>query len=76
VDVLFLLLSLVVLVGGVVALGRRQRDVPSDARLDEEPWAASLREEDDDEPLDEDEIRAAEDAFWEEEWDLPEDRGL
>jgi len=76
VDVLFLLLSLVVLVGGVVALGRRKRDSAWDARLEREPWAASLQEEDDDEPLDEDEIRAAEDAFWEEEWDEPESRGF
>lgn len=75
-DVLFLLLSLVVLVGGVVAMGRRRKDGVSDARLEEEPWAASLQHDGADEPLDEDEIRAAEDAFWEEEWDEPEDLGL
>jgi hypothetical protein len=76
VDALFLLLSLVVLVGGMVAMGRRRRAETSEARLQEEPWAASLRDDEDDEPLDEDEIRAAEDAFWEEGWDEPEDRGF
>jgi hypothetical protein len=72
---LFVLLTLVVLVGGVVAMGRRRKDYADAGLLEEEPWRASLEE--DDEPLDEDEIRAAEDAFWEEEgWDEAEDRGF
>ncbi len=73
-PVLFLLLGLVVLIGGAISL-RRRKDGGWDERLEREPWAASLREAeaeaDDDEPLDEDAIREAEDAFLAEEWDAP-----
>jgi hypothetical protein len=68
-DVLFLVLTVVVLVGGWMSI-RRRRD-PWRARLEEEPWAASLREEEDQEPLDMEEVRRAEDAFWEDGWDGP-----
>ncbi len=74
-DVLFLLFTLIVLVGGVVAMGRRKRGYDDPRALEEEPWRASLEEED--EPLDEDAAREAEDAFWAEEgWDEAEDRGF
>jgi LPXTG-motif cell wall-anchored protein len=70
-PVLFLLLGLVVLVGGAISL-RRRKDGGWDERLEREPWTASLREaDDDDEPLDEDAIREAEDAFLAEDWDRP-----
>jgi hypothetical protein len=72
-DMLFLLLTLVLLVGGWVSL-RRRRDAEA-SRLRDEPWAASLMEEDADEPLDMDEARRAEDAFWETSasWDGPDE---
>lgn len=70
-DLLFLLLSLVVLVGGWVAL-RRRRDEQFE-RLRDEPWAASLIEEEVAEPLDMDAARRAEDAFWQESWDGPDE---
>jgi hypothetical protein len=76
-DILFLLLSLVVVVGGFVALGRRRSGTAWEDRLEREPWALSLRDEElaDDGPVNDDEIRAAEDAFLEEEGWEPEDPG-
>jgi hypothetical protein len=70
-DTLFLLLTLVLLVGGWVSL-RQRRDAQA-ARLRDEPWAASLMDDRDEEPLDMEEARRAEDAFWEESWDRPDD---
>jgi flagellar biosynthesis/type III secretory pathway M-ring protein FliF/YscJ len=66
---LLLLLLLVIAVG---VIRRRRRDAEAE-RLREEPWRASLEGEADDEPLDEEAIRRAEDEFWEESWELPED---
>ncbi|CAN5686496.1 hypothetical protein BH23GEM11_BH23GEM11_03290 [soil metagenome] len=76
-DMLFLLLSLIVVVGGFVALGRRRKGAAWESRLEEEPWALSLRDEElgDDEPVDDDEIRAAEDAFLQEDGWEPEEDG-
>jgi hypothetical protein len=54
------LLFAVLLVIAVLVAARRRRDPVEDAA---EPWRASLRELDDDEPLDIEEIRRAE-AEW------------
>ena len=53
----WIILAILVIVGGV--LSRRNR--PTD--VENEPWRASLRDEDDDRPLDMDEIRKAEDEW-------------
>jgi hypothetical protein len=74
-SLVFLLMTLLVLAGGLLAL-RRRRSGGWEDRIDREPWAASLRDDDGDEPLDEEAIRQAEDAFLEERWEgeLDEDR--
>jgi hypothetical protein len=65
----FLVLTLLALGGGLLAL-RRRREGGWQERIEREPWAASLRDDEEDgEPLDEDAIRRAEDAFLEERWD-------
>ena len=64
-----LLILLVLITVGVI---RRRRSDAEAERLLEEPWRASLLEEED-EPLDEEAIRRAEDEFWEESWDLPDE---
>ncbi len=59
----FLVLAALIVFAGVRAL-RMRRPYPEEV----EPWDRAW--DDDDEPLDEEEIRAAEDAFWEEgEWE-------
>ncbi len=70
----FLLLTLLVLVAGLVSV-RRRRTGGWTERIEREPWAASLRDEDEDaEPLDEEAIRRAEDAFLEDRWEGEDDR--
>jgi hypothetical protein len=72
---IFLLLTVLALVGGALALSRRGRggwEARQKERVEREPWAASLEDDDaHDEPLDEDAIREAEDAFLERPWDGP-----
>ena len=64
-DTLFVLLAVVVVLAGV--LGRRRvRDVVPDG--DSERFG-------DDDAIDEDAIRAAEDEFWEKDWEEPEEWG-
>lgn len=60
----WLMLSLLVI--AAVVLNRRRR---AGAATDDEPWRASL--EADDEPLDLDEIREAEEEWFAEEWEGP-----
>lgn len=56
------LLAVLVLLGGAFALSRRRRP----RELDQEPWRASLQ---DDEPLDIDAIRDAEEEFLADDWE-------
>ncbi|HUE97437.1 MAG TPA: hypothetical protein VMN39_12310 [Longimicrobiaceae bacterium] len=70
----WVLMALLVVAGGVLL--RRRQPIGEDR----EPWRASLREEEEDEPLDLEEIRRAEDewlaeeAWAEEDWqDDPDD---
>jgi len=63
-DTLFVLLAVVVVLAGV--LGRRRvRDGDSERFEDDDAI--------DDEAIDEDAIRAAEDEFWEKDWEEPEE---
>ncbi len=74
---LFVILAAVVLVGGLLSRRRVQRTVEGeDPVVTDELLRSLLQEgEEDPEPLDEDEIRKAEDEFWDEPWDDPEEWG-
>lgn len=61
-ELLFLVLAAVAALAGIRVL-QMKRSPPGDV----EPWDTSWEE--DGEPLDETEIREAEDAFWEGEWE-------
>jgi hypothetical protein len=76
---LFVFMAAIVVIAGL--LGRRrvksavdgERPVTGDSRpweISEEDWKTG---DSDDDPLDEDEIRSAEDEFWESDWDPPEE---
>jgi hypothetical protein len=73
-GVLFLVLAAVVLVAGWLVRRRVRRirtgrgPIVSDELLRSILDDDALRELDDAEPLDEDEIRKAEDEFWDDEW--------
>jgi hypothetical protein len=54
---LWIILAILAIAGGFLARRRSTNDI------DEEPWRASLREPDDDEPLDIEEIRNAEEEW-------------
>jgi hypothetical protein len=75
---LFFLLAALVVIGGVLMRGRVRRVVDSRDPMTDDPVLREILSQQDGEPdpappLDEDEIREAEDQFWEEEWDRPED---
>ncbi len=63
----WLMLALLVVVGALLALSRRR----SYESVEEEPWRASLTEED--EPLDMDEVRRAEEEFLADSWEEDEE---
>lgn len=69
---------LVALAGLHRLLRRRARRAPGPPRVDDEAIDRILRHgtlEREDEPLDEEEIARAEEEFWEESWDEPEEYG-
>jgi hypothetical protein len=76
---LFLLLAVVVVVGGLLMRSRFQRSVEGRDPMTDDPVLKEILARGDappleeDEPLDEEAAREAEDRFWEEEWDRPED---
>jgi hypothetical protein len=63
----WLMLAVLVILGAAAAMARRRRY----EAVDTEPWRASLRE--DDEPLDLDEARRAEEEFLASDWQERED---
>lgn len=72
----FIILAAIVLLGGIIRRRRVQHTVQSGRPIvGDELLRSILRDSEenheDEEPLDEDEIRAAEDEFWEENWDDP-----
>ena len=75
---LFIILAAIVLAGGLLSRRRIRDTVEGDVPLVTDEVLRRILEEgavspDDDEPLDEDRIREAEDRFWDEEWDRPEE---
>jgi hypothetical protein len=75
---LFIILAAIVLAGGLLSRRRIRDTVEGDVPLVTDEVMRRILEEgdvspDDDEPLDEDRIREAEDRFWDEEWDRPEE---
>jgi len=76
---LFLLLAVVALVGGFLMRSRVRKTLEGREPMTDDPVLRDILaqsdtwEADEGEPLDEDEIREAEDRFWEQEWDRPED---
>jgi hypothetical protein len=74
----FIILAAVVLAGGLMARTRIRRTVEGDAPVVTDEVLRRILEEgevppEEVDPLDEEEIREAEDRFWEEEWDEPEE---
>lgn len=75
---LFFLMAAVVLVGGFLMRSRVRRTVEGEDPMTDDPVLRDIlaqqdRSSPDDPPLDEEEAREAEDRFWAEEWDRPED---
>jgi len=75
---LFIILAAIVLAGGLLSRRRVRDTVEGDVPLVTDEVMRRILEEghldpDEDEPLDEDRIREAEDRFWDEEWDRPEE---
>jgi len=73
-----IIMAAVVLAGGLVARRRVRDAVEGDVPVVTDEVMRRILEEgaaggEDDEPLDEDEIRRAEDRFWDEEWDRPDE---
>jgi hypothetical protein len=78
VTTLFLILAGIVLAGGLIARRRVRGAVGGDVPVVTDDVMRRILAEgsagrDEDEPLDEDEIREAEDRFWSEEWDRPDE---
>lgn len=78
VTTLFLILAGIVLAGGLVARRRVRGAVDGDVPVVTDEVMRRILEEgeavpEEDEPLDEERIREAEDRFWDEEWDRPEE---
>lgn len=77
VTTLFLILAGIVIVGGLAATRRIRDTVDGDVPVVTDEVMRRILEEggsgDEEEPLDEDEIREAEDRFWDEEWDRPDE---
>jgi hypothetical protein len=78
VTTLFLVLAGIVLAGGLIARRRVRGAVKGDVPVVTDDVMRRILEEgaaggEGHEPLDEDEIREAEDRFWDEEWDRPEE---
>lgn len=77
---LFVILAAVVLLGGLLRRRHVRRTVEGEEPVVTDELLRTLldqagRGEEESEPLDEDEIRRAEDEFWGQEWDEPEEWG-
>lgn len=75
---LFFLLAALVIVGGLLFRGRLRKSVDGRDPMTDDPLLREILSESgargpEAEPLDEDAIREAEDEFWSQEWDEPED---
>ena len=76
----FLLMAVVVILGAVLVRSRVQARLEHNDPMTDDPVLREILsesdawpEDEDTDPLDEEEIREAEDRFWEQEWDRPED---
>ncbi len=76
----FFLMAVVVILGAILARSRVRRRLDSHDPMTDDPVLREILaesdtwpEEEEADPLDEEEIREAEDRFWEQEWDRPED---
>ncbi len=77
---LFVILAAVVLLGGLLRRRQVRRTVEGEEPVVTDELLRTLldeagRDEEESNPLDEDEIRRAEDEFWRQEWDEPEEWG-
>lgn len=77
---LFLVLAVVVVLAGVLSRRRVRRTVEGDQPVVSDEVLRRILEEgalesEEEEPLDEESIREAEDRFWDESWDEPEEEG-
>lgn len=75
---LFILIGAIAFAGGLIARRRVRDAVKGDVPVVTDEVMRRILDEGDvpapeDEPLDEDRIREAEDRFWSEEWDRPEE---
>ena len=75
---LFFFMAALVVVGGLLFRGRLRRRVDGRDPMTDDPLLREIlgqggAQGPDEPPLDEDAIREAEDEFWSQEWDQPED---
>ncbi len=78
-STVFFLMAVVVILGALLVRSRVRRRLEGRDPMTDDPVLRDILAqsdtgpEEEGEPLDEEEIREAEDQFWEQEWDQPED---